>query len=130
MGKMTWEDMKKMAIRDESEEIHPNEAMRRLGLAFAKLRECKNGRDFMWRLKLIFEDMRDRRVDRGNVNIHTIIGICQLAHHIRDEVSPSRRKSFNREAIPILLKLRDKAIEKTPEDIVEFVLLKFEERNW
>jgi len=129
MKKPTWEDLKRLSIKDEPEEIHPDEAMRRLGPAFAKLRECRDGRSFLEEVERVFEGMKDGRIDRRNVNVHTIIGICQLAHYIRDGVSPSRKKSFNREAIYWLLELREKTLKKAPEDVVEFVLQKFEERN-
>jgi len=127
MVKLTFEDLKKMAEK-ELEEIHPDEAMRRLGPAFSKLRGCKDGKYFMEEMERIFWGMENRRIDREDVNVHTIIGVCQLVHHIRDEVSPSRRKSFKR-IIPWLIQLRNKIQQKVPEDIIKFVLQKFEERN-
>lgn len=127
MANLTFKDLKKMA-EQEPEEIHPEEAMRRLGPAFVELRECKDGKDFIWKIEQIFWKMKEGRTDRKNVNIHTVIGICQLAHHIRDGVSPSRKKSFKK-IIPWLIQLRDKIKKKSPEDVVEFVLQKFEERN-
>ena len=130
MVELTFEDLEKMA-EQEPEEIHPDEAMSRLGPAFSKLRECKDGKDFMEEMERIFWRMEDGPIDRKkDVNVHTIIGVCQLAHHIRDkdEISPSRRKSFNR-IIPWLIQLRNKIQKKVPEDIIKFVLQKFEERN-
>jgi len=127
MKELTFEDLRKMA-KQESEEIHPDEAMRRLGPAFSKLRECKDGKDFMEEMERIFLGMEDGRIDREDVNVHTIIGVCQLVHHVRNGISPSRQKSFKR-IIPWLIQLRNKIQKKTPEDIIKFVLQKFEERN-
>ena len=127
MTKMTFEDLKKMA-EPETEETYANEAMRKLGPAFDKLRSCKKGNDFIEELERTLYSIKYGRVGDVEVNVHTVIGICQLAHHIRDEVGPSNRKSFKR-IIPWLLKKRNAIQKKEPENIVEFLLQKLEERN-
>lgn len=127
MARVTFNDLKKIA-QQEQEEIYSDEAMHRLGPAFAKLKECKDGKAFIEEMERVFQGIKDGRIKQRDVSIHTVIGICQLAHHIREEVSPSRRKSLNR-IIPWLLEQRDKAQKKPPDNIVEFILQKFELRN-
>ena len=114
----TWKELKAIAEKDEAKEIHPYEAMRRLDPAFETLRSCKDGKAFLEEMERTFRQMEYSSIDREEISIHTIIGICQLAHHIRDsKISPSRKKSFRR-VIPWLLDHRNKIRNKPPEDIV------------
>ena len=127
MAKLTFADLKKMATQ-EPEEVYSKEAMCRLGSAFAELRECKDGKNFMETMRGIFLRMEAGQIHRDDVGVHTIIGICQLAHDIRDRVSPSRWKSFKR-IIPWLIELRNRVQKNAPDDIVDFVIQRFEEWN-
>ena len=125
---VNFDELRRMAEKEPVEEIHPDEAMRRLGSAFAALKEIKDGKVFFEEMARTFRQMGDGEIDREGISIHTIIGICQLAHHIRDEVGPSRQKSFNR-IIPWLLQRRDKIKKKPPEDIVQYMVQKFDDRD-
>ncbi len=125
---MSFEDLKAMAEKDQPKEIHPDEAMQRLGSAFAALKEIKDGKAFLEEAEKVFRQMECGRIDREGVSVHTIIGICQLVHHIRDEVGPSRQKSFNK-IIPWFLQRRKKIKKKPPKDIVQYMVQKFDDRN-
>lgn len=127
---VTFEDLEKLAEKEDPEKVHPDEAMRRLGPEFARLRECKNGKDFMDKLGEIFFGMKSGRISHGEISLHTLIGLCQLAHSIRDQVGPANQKSFNRFAIPWLLKRRDRVRSNPPEEgIIEYMCRTFDDRN-
>ena len=123
---VSFDDLKRMVEEGEAEEIHPDEAMRRLGPAFKTLKDVKDGKVFLEELERVFRQMEFGKIGHEGVSVHTIIGVCQLAHHIRDKVGPSRQKSFNR-IIPWLLKRRDKIKKKPPKDIVRYMVQKFDD---
>lgn len=127
-NKVSFEELKAMAEKEEPEEIHPDEAMCRLGPAFKTLKDAKDGKAFLEELERVFRQMEFGKIDCEGVSVHTIIGICQLAHHIRDEVGPSRQKNFNK-IIPWLLERRDKIKKKSPKDIVQYMVQKFDDRQ-
>ena len=122
---ISFDELKRMAEKDPVKEIYPDEAMHRLSPTFARLKNCKDGKAFLEEVEIVFRQMGCDPFDSERVSVHTIIGICQLAHHIRDEVSPSRRKSFNK-IIPWLLKHRDKIKKKPPKDIIQYMVQEFD----
>jgi len=127
-NKVSFKELKAMAEKDEPEEIHPDEAMRRLGPAFEILNDAKDGKAFLEELERVFRQMEFSKIDREGVSVHIIVGVCQLAHHIRDKVGPSRKKSFNK-IIPWLLERKGKIKKKPPKDIVQYMVQKFNDRG-
>lgn len=128
---LTFEDLRELSIEKPAEEIHSNEAMNRLGPTFKDLKDpdkVKDGKVFLEKLEKIFWEIENDRIDGGQISVHTIIGICQLAHWHRDSVGPSRRKSFEK-IIPWLLDRRNKIMKKPPQNIVRYINQKFEERH-
>ncbi|MDP2909759.1 MAG: hypothetical protein Q8N69_01665 [bacterium] len=125
---LTFDDLKKLAEKKEPEPNYSHEAVQRLSGdgRFDKLRGCKTGKDFMWELREVFSGMKYGRI-HGNITQHTIIGICQLAHDIRDQVGPANRKSFNRLVIPWLLERKKRVTgSKPPENVVEYMCQEIE----
>jgi hypothetical protein len=126
-------DEAKALSRKTPAETYSKEAMDRLSVPFARLKnpnEIKEGKDFIRELCDIFKSAKNNIIGGYLLSEHTIIGICQLAHWHRDRVdlSPSRRKSFNR-IIPWLLERRDKIQKKPPKDIGQYMSDKLDERG-
>lgn len=136
---VSFDDLKAIAEKEEAEEIHPDEAMRRLGSLFKRLKDpdqIKDGKAFMEELKRIFWEIGEGMIDGEQISVHTIFGICQLVHRYRDRkgISPSRKKSFQK-IIPWLLARRSKIKKKPSKDIVQYMNQKFgdlhrEEFGW
>lgn len=130
---MTFEDLKVLSIEEPAEETYSHEAMDKLGPAFENLKDpnkVKDGKVFLEELEKIFRGIENGRINGGQISVHTIIGICQLAHwhHDREGTGPSKRKSFEK-IIPWLLDRRNKIIKKPPKSIVRYMNQKFDERH-
>ncbi len=131
LSKLTFDELKALSIEEPVKETYSNEAMQKLGPAFKDLKDSskiKDGKMFFEELKRVFWRIENGIIDGGQISVHTIIGICQLAHRYRDRVGPSRKKSFNK-IIPWLLSCRNKIIKKPPESIVKYMNRKIEERE-
>jgi hypothetical protein len=127
----TLEELKALSRKTPPQQAPEKVAMDRLPAPFQKLRDpsqIKDGKEFMDELCKLFRRAKSNSIDGEVLSEHTIIGICQLAHWHRDrtDISPSRKKSFNK-VILSLLKWRDKIQKKPPKDIAEFVNEKLDE---
>ena len=129
---LTLEEALILARQKEPNEVYSKQAMERLPGAFTQLKnpnEVKDEKDFLRLLRKILDQAKDNRIDGEVLTVHTIIGICQLAHWHRDrmDLGPSRKKRFEK-IIPWLLERREKVVKKPPADIGSYMLKKLDER--
>jgi len=96
-----------------------NEAMGRLPVEFSGLTSTSTGRQFVTELRRVLtwreKKLRERKAV-CEVNRHTIYGLCQLVHRLRDAHQDERRKSFE-QIIPIFQKLKADVADPKIDDI-------------
>jgi type I restriction-modification system DNA methylase subunit len=112
----------------EPPEKYANEAMRTIEdtPVFKELFEVKNGEEFMDSLRTILEGIASDTARGANTFLftkHTVFGIIQLAHRLRDSRQGSKRKSFDR-IIPKLLKAEEQVEKRQPYDVITFFIRK------
>lgn len=123
----TLADARRMSEQIDCSASPPKIAMGRLDPVFEDLRLIDNGREFIRRLA----DILTQLMSTGRsaiVTTHTFIGLVQLAHERRDLLSGSKHKSFEKFAIPRLLRVKQRMREVPEELLARHALRILEER--